>query len=94
MTAAGKCHEDAARCELFPDNFKGKVAIKTNSLIATHSHSQKFWNDPSHAITVTFLHRVFPLKGAWVICVCLESELRLQGDIKTRPPGRRLISLP
>lgn len=39
-----------------PNCSLGKWPLKRDSLIATHSHSRRFWNDPSHAITITFIH--------------------------------------
>ena len=39
-----------------PNHSLGKRPLKRDSLIATSSRSHRFWKDPSHAITITFIH--------------------------------------
>lgn len=39
-----------------PNHSLGKQPLKRDSLIATSSRSHSFWKDPSHAITITFIH--------------------------------------
>lgn len=75
-----------------PNHSLGKRPLKRDSLIATSSRSHRFWKDPSHAITITFIHGdVYPKE----VLACMRSELRLPGEAQQgRPPGRSLSPLP
>lgn len=77
---AARSHSQTISKGIAPNHSSGW--LKRDSLIAAYSHSKRFWNDPSHAITITFIEGgVYP-------------EEVLGGHLRIRDPNSGFLESP
>ena len=57
-TLPGVNHSQTISKRIIPNCSLGKWPLKQDRLIVIHSHSQRFWNDLSQAITITLMPRM------------------------------------